>query len=107
MNEELILGTEAKALVTINPIGGYTAYDFDFDIELYTNPSKKVVVPKGFCFPIEGDETKSQFYVPFNSDDLGVGEVTLVVVAHIPDDFFPDGLRTERVRIESLATIIP
>lgn len=107
MNEELILGTEALALVTINPVGKYTAYEFDFEIELYTKPSKKVVIPKKHCFPIEGDTSKSQFYVPFNSADLGVGEVTLVVVEHIPDDFFPDGLRTEKVRIESLATIIP
>ncbi len=107
MNEEFILGSEAKVLVTIPNMGGASAYEYDFEIELYTNPNSRLVIPKWNCIPIEGDQTKSLFYVPFDTARIGIGEVTLEVVAHIPDSFFDDGLRTERVRIESLATIIP
>ena len=107
MNETIILGSEAKVLVTIPNMGGASAYEYDFEVELYTSPNRRHVVSKYELLPIEGDETKSQFYVPFDTAKIGVGEVTLEVVAHIPDSFFDDGLRTERARIESLATIIP
>ena len=104
--EELILGTEAKIKLDINPISNISADVFDWEVELYTNPKKRLVIPKSQCSPIE--KTGRSYFVPFDTAKVGVGELTAEVVAHIPDSLFPvDGLRTERVRLESLLTIIP
>lgn len=104
--EELIFGTEAKIRLEIKPISDISADVFDWSVELYTNPKKRLVIPKYLCSPIEG--TDRAYYVPFDTAKVGVGELTAEVVAEIPDSLFPeDGLRTERVRMESLATIIP
>lgn len=105
MNEELILGTECKVKITLPTVGGHSPYEYDFDVELYVNPNNRLVVSKYSCFPVEGD--KGIFIVPFDSAKVGVGEMNVEVVAYIPDDHFEDGLRTERIRIESVATIIP
>ena len=104
--EELILGTEAKIQLEIKPISNISADLFDWKVELYTNPKKRLVIPKDQCSPIEG--TDRSYYVPFDTAKVGVGELTAEVVAEVPDDLFKDDeKRTERVRMESLALIIP
>lgn len=107
MNEELILGTECKVKITLPKVGGYTPYQYEFDVELYVNPKKRLVVEWGSCIPVEGTDGNFDFIVPFDSAKVGVGDMTVEVVAYIPDGHFEDGLRTERIRIESVATIIP
>lgn len=103
--EEFIYGSEGKLLLDIKPIGGHSAYNLDFNVELYTNPKKKVVIDKYNCIPTE--ENPDLFYVVFDTKELGVGDLTVEIEAFVPDDCFADGKRTERVRIESVATIIP
>lgn len=104
--EELILGTEAKIQLEIKPISNISADLFDWKVELYTNPKKRLVIPKEQCSPIE--DTDRSYYVPFDTAKVGVGELTAEVVAEVPDDLFKDDeKRTERVRMESLALIIP
>ncbi len=105
MNEELILGTEAKIELEIKPISGISADVFDWVVELYTNPKKRLSISKYECSPIEG--TDRSYYVPFDTSAVGVGELTAEVVAEVPDTLFSDRLRTERVRIEAITTIIP
>lgn len=108
MNEELILGTECKVKITLPVVGEHTPYQYDFDVELYVNPKKRLVVDKYSCYPKEEPEVSNyEFIVPFDSAEVGVGEMNVEVVAYIPDEHFEDGLRTERIRIESVATIIP
>lgn len=104
MNEELILGTECKVKITLPVVGGYTPYQYEFDVELYVNPKNRLVVNKYSCYP---KEETNNFIVPFDSAKVGVGDMTVEIVAYIPDDHFEDGLRTERIRVESVATIIP
>ena len=104
--EELILGTEAKIRIEIKPISGVSADVFDWTVELYTNPKKRLTIGKYECSPIEN--TNREYFVPFDTAKVGVGELTAEIVAHVPDPIFKDDeLRTERVRIESIATIIP
>lgn len=104
--EELILGTEAKIQLEIKPISGISADVFDWEVELYTNPKKRLVISKYQCSPIE--DTNRSYFVPFDTAKVGVGELTAEVVAEVPDPIFKDdSKRTERVRMESLATIIP
>lgn len=103
--EEIILGTEAKIRLVIEPIGTHTPGEMDWSVELYTNPKKKVVVSKDDCSAIENDD--NAFYVPFDSTEVGIGDLNADVIAYVPDRAFKDGKRTEIARIESIATIIP
>lgn len=104
--EELILGTEAKIELEIKPINNISADLFDWKVELYTNPKKRLVIAKDQCSPIEG--TNRKYLVPFDTAKVGVGELTAEVVAEVPDPIFKDDeKRTEIVRMESLATIVP
>ena len=105
--EEIILGTEAKIRLVIEPINGKSPYELDgWKVELYTNPKKKVIVSKDDCSAIENDA--NAFYVPFDSSEVGVGDLNADVVVYVPDETFKkDRLRTEIARIESIATIIP
>lgn len=106
MHEEIILGTECKVKVKLPEISNVSPYVYDFEIEIYTNPNKRLVVSKDHCFPTEGEGYF--FLVPFDSSKVGVGEITIEVVAHVEDAMFlDDGKRTERFRIESVGTIIP
>lgn len=113
MTEELILGTEAKINLTVHRIEGYNAYEYEWYVDVYTNPRRKVRVSKYGCTPIEPvtpreeDDGTREFYVPVDTAELGVGEITADLVAHIPDSTFGDGLRTEVVRFQSLGVVIP
>ena len=105
--EEIILGTEAKVGISFTDIKGFNANDDSWEVRLYTNPKKKVVIDQYHCIP-SGNNGKD-FIVPFDSAELGVGELNVEIVVNVPDDAFmlSDGKRTEIIRIESVATIIP
>jgi hypothetical protein len=105
--KKLIKGSECRMEVSVPRRGQYTPYDFHFEVEYYTSPSKRVVVDKDLCIPMEhegGDDYK--FLVPFDSSLVGVGNVIVEVVMHIPDDIFPDGIRTERKRDKKVVKVI-
>lgn len=103
--EEIILGTEAKVEIGFGDIKGFNANADSWEVRLYTNPKKKVVVDQYHCIP--SDTTGKKFIVPFDSSETGVGELNIELVIYVPDNAFADKKRTEIVRIESLATIIP
>lgn len=105
MSDDIIYGTECKLKITLPTIDDSTPYDYNFDVELYVNPKRKVVINRDFCFPVENKP--SEFIVPFDTTAIGVGELNVEMVFYIPDDYFPDRLRTERRRVESITTIIP
>lgn len=110
---ELIKGTEVAVLLTLGEIDGYNACQYEWKVELYTNPNYRVTLnwddcsPKEYADPADKPEGKLEFYLPLDTDEVGVGEVTADIYAFIPDPLFKDGHRTEIVRIESIATIIP
>lgn len=105
--EEIILGTEAKVGISFTDIKGFNANSDSWEVRLYTNPKKKVVIDQYHCIPsgIDGKD----FIVPFDSAEVGVGELNVEIVVNVPDDAFAlsDRKRTEIIRIESVATIIP
>ena len=106
MHDEMILGTECMVKISLpTTSSGVTPWEYDFEVELYTNPKKRIVIKKFGCFPIENEP--NAVLVPFDSGKVGVGEMNVEVAAYIPDIHFEDGLRTERFRIESITTIIP
>lgn len=95
MRTVVILGTELKLNVNIPPIDEVYAMMYDFSVELFCQPRKVVVVKKSDM--IEVDE--SNYIVRLDTTDVGVGELKARLTAHIPDEDFPDGLRTEIVSL--------
>ena len=105
MTDELIYGTECKLKITLPEIEGSAPYEYNFDVEIYVNPKKRLTINRYLCFPVEGEPM--EFIVPFDTREVGVGDVNVELVIYVPDDYFADNLRTERVRVESVTTIIP
>lgn len=94
---KVILGTELKLNVNIQPIGGYTMDDYNFDIQLKGGKGAVSFNKKGDTLSdglSKGDDSDN-YIVAFDTTELGVGRVNLRVTAYIPDGAFPDRKRTE------------
>lgn len=91
------LGTEIKYGIRIPPIDGIPMSSFDFEVETYVYQNRKVTYKKSDTqnvMPLDDDSYK--IIVP-KEDMLKIGRGVLLakVTCHIPDNDFPDGLRTE------------
>lgn len=71
-------------------VSGFSMERDDFTIVLI-NGKKKLTLHKRDLVRSES----GVWYICFSSDDIGAGDVTIVVYAHVPDDDFKDGIRTE------------
>lgn len=89
MADEAYLGTELKYAVDM-VASGFSMADDDFEVKLVRG-SKSITITKDRMI-VDG---QGQYYICFDSADLGPGLVTAVVVAHVPDLDFPDGFRNE------------
>lgn len=96
------VGTELKMNVSIDPIGGLTMDDYDFVIEMYCSVKKTVVVEKKDSIRIDS----SNYLVLIDTNITGAGELKCKVTAHIPDNDFPDSLRTEVAVLDTGVTIV-
>lgn len=81
-------GTDLKFAINIDS-PGFNMDDDDFTIELI-NGRRKVIIDKDNM--VHGDDG---WYLCFDSSEMGSGDITIVVYAHVPDDDFEDGIRTE------------
>lgn len=97
------LGTEFKIkedkfFVHAEPMGDLHMSDYDFDVELYIQPNRSVVLNKNN--PLVVKKTEDRYDVCITSEvsrKLGKGAVKLNFIAYIPDPDFPDGYRTSVV----------
>ena len=97
-----IIGTEEKFNVRVAPIGDLHIIDYDFSVEAYSNSNARAVIPKEDVIFVDDDN----FIVRIDTNELGLGQITLEVTAFVPDSDFPDGLRTEIARYKTDTTII-
>lgn len=104
-DETVVLGTEFKLSVNITGIDGLNLNDFDFDIECYTSPIRKIIYKKG-DFDVNFTEDPNTCIINVDSVKLGVGKVKIRVIAYLPDTTFLDGFRTEIEVVDSGITII-
>ena len=74
--------------------------DYDFTVRLQRGPNS-VVIAKSEMIVDNGD-----YYLGFDTTQLGVGTVRAIVIAEIPDNDFPGGKRTEITVIEHFAEIL-
>lgn len=96
---KVFLGTELKLNINIEPMGGMSMSDYDFDIELICGSFKKqsIVFKKENAKKVDDDN----YIVCFDTTDLGVGNLTCKITAYIPDGDFKDGKRTEVTEIKT------
>lgn len=92
--ENIYSGTEIKLNINIEPIGAYKMKDYNFDIEAFCMPQKKVIIHKS-----DSDRVKYQddnnYVVLIDTSGLGTGMLKCKVIAYIPDADFEDKTRTE------------
>ena len=89
LEDEAFLGTEKKYHLEIVSEGFDMETD-DFEVELKRGPNVITLKKNDLVKDVNGD-----FYVTFDTAELGPGGVTMTVTAYVPDEDFPDGLRTE------------
>ena len=80
--------------------GDLDMLDYDFTVRLQRGPNA-VVIPKSRMI-VDNDD----YYIAFDTKDLGVGTVRAIVIAEIPDTDYPSGTRTEIAVIEHFAEIL-
>lgn len=94
MNEDIAyFGTELKYLVTIES-PGFSMADDQFEITVKRG-TKELTFQKSDLVLRDGN-----YYLCFDSSDLGTGEVVAIATAHVPDADFQDGLRTEVHKVD-------
>lgn len=98
---KVYIGTEMKLNISIEPLEGYTMDDYDFSVEIYVSPRKVVSVTKQDCLRVD----QNNYIVLLDTNLVGVGNLMCKVTAHIPDEDFEDGLRSEVSIIQTGITI--
>lgn len=91
---KVYLGTEIKLNLNIEKIGSHSMSDYDFTVEVFCNPTKKLTIEKDNPSLIKKDDDDN-YILLIDTETIGIGKVKLQVTAHIPDQDFPDQLRTE------------
>lgn len=95
--DKVYIGTELKFKVVIESTG-FSMVDDDFTIKL-RNGSRVLVFDKSDLVKDENDD----FYLCFNTNDIGVGTIEMIVTAHVPDEDFDDGIRDEVEKLKLIA----
>lgn len=95
------LGTELKLNIHIDPIDGQTINDFNYEIEAYCTPTKKII--KGRPDTIRRD---NDIIVCLDTKEVGTGELICKVTAYIHDGDFKDAHRTEVVVVKTGINIV-
>lgn len=90
------LGTEFKMNVHLEPMDGLHMSGYDFECAFYAYTNRKVVIPKSKMKKVDDDN----YLAIIESADalrIGRGRINAEITAYIPDNDFPDGLRTEKL----------
>lgn len=89
VEDEAFLGTEKKYLIKIES-SGFDMETDDFEIEIKRGPKTIHLEKSDLVQDVEGN-----FFITFDTQELGAGGVSMTVTAHVPDEDFPDGIRDE------------
>lgn len=88
----VILGTEMKLNVDIDPVGDIHASGYNFTVDFFCSTKKVKRYLKEDLLPIDDDN----FIALLDTTEVGAGELKCRITAYIPDeDFENDGTRTE------------
>lgn len=96
---KVILGSEIKLNLYIEPINRVSINEYDFTVSLYCSPSKVITFKKEDTKEVSGDPNSR--IIPVDTNKLGIGKIMAKVVAYLPDEDFEDNKRTEVVIIDT------
>lgn len=103
MQTIVFLGSEMKLKIGIEPIGGKTMDEYNFDCEFYCFPNRKMRVTKREM--ARGDE--NNYYALLDTRQLGTGMLKAKITAYVPDTYGGDDwVRTEVTTVETGICII-
>ena len=89
IDDETFLGTEKKYLLEIKS-SGFNMETDDFNVTIKRG-ANEIHLEKSDLV----QDNLGNFYITFDTADLGTGVASITVTAYVPDSDFPDGLRTE------------
>lgn len=89
INDKIFVGTELKFKIEIEA-KGFSMETDDFNVVIKRRNQVKAYNKEDLVTDGEGG-----YYVCFDTAEFGVGTISAVVTAYVPDTDFPDGLRTE------------
>lgn len=94
MIEDVVIGTEKKLSVTIEPTEEFdTSKGGEFEVVLFCTNTISVTKTKSELTPAENRD--NTYIITFNTAELGCGRVKARVITYIQDKDFEDGYRTE------------
>lgn len=105
---KIILGTDLKFSIKVDPIEveGQTEKlllkDCNFEVEMFVDLDNKVIIPKDKATY----KNDNEYYVGFNTSEVGVGRLKCRVIIHLDDDVFEDDVRTEIIEIDTGLKIV-
>jgi hypothetical protein len=91
ISNKTFIGSEIKLNINIEPIDSITMEEYDFNVEIYCDAKRSVVIPKSKAIRID----ENNYIVRVNTTQIGAGYIKCKITAYIPDEDFDDGLRTE------------
>lgn len=98
MKENVVyVGSEIKVNVGIEPIGGKSMKDYDFECEFYCYASRKIYIAKEAMLMQDDDN----YIATLDSKSLGSGSLKCKITAYLQDADFADGLRTEVLVVDT------
>ena len=103
MDDKIIYGTTLKYLLEIQA-DGFDMTDDDFDVKLACQATGKTITLSKSDLVYDGDG--DNWYVIFDSREIGPGIVDATVTAHVPDSDCPGGMRDEIAVIRRIARIV-
>lgn len=102
IHNKCCIGTEMKLNISVDPLGEITMDDYDFEVEVFCIPQKKIEIIKEDSIRID----ENNYIILVDSSKLGIGKVKVKFTAYIPDVDFDDGYRTEVLTINTGISII-
>lgn len=89
--ENIVIGTEKKLALHIEPIGNITMNDYDFVVEYFCSDTRVERVTKAQMREVSSDN----YIIRVDTAKVGCGRLKCRVIAYLPDSDFEDGTRTE------------
>lgn len=89
--EQKYLGEDVKIGLSVTPIDDMTLADIDWEIELWCTSNNKLTIKKEQAIQYDNGE----YFITFNTNDVGEGILQLKITYKIPDEDFPDKVRNE------------
>lgn len=105
---KIIIGTDLKFSIKVDPIKiedqteELLLKDCEFEVEMFVDLDNKVTIPKNKATY----KNDNEYYVGFNTSDVGVGKLKCRVIMHLNDDVFEDLERTEIIEIDTGLKIV-